>query len=81
MAKVTKTQTVTIYNLELSQEEAEALRATVGHITGSLSNSRRKHTSAIYRALGDAGVNYKDEDLSGNLNFGADDNKPKYVFY
>lgn len=46
--KVVKTETVT---LTLSKDEAEALVAVVGNVTGHGSNSPRKHTDAIYRAL------------------------------
>ncbi|MEU3278177.1 hypothetical protein [Streptomyces antibioticus] len=41
--------------LTLSQEEAEALLAVVGRVTGS-NDSPRKHTGAVYSALGNAGI-------------------------
>lgn len=41
--------------LNLTQEEAEIVRALVGNIAGDYTNARRT-ASSVYRALDDAGV-------------------------
>lgn len=53
---VTETKQATAYTLTLSQDEAEALQALTGYVTGSSSTSPRKHTDAVYSALERAGV-------------------------
>lgn len=55
MASVTKKQEV-IYILEMSKAEAEAVMALCGKVTGSTVTSSRKHTSTVYNALNQAGV-------------------------
>jgi len=58
------------YNLELSVEEANVLRAVLGYITGCTETSRRGLTTNIYKALSNAGVPFlMNGDLSGELAF------------
>ncbi|MGW1673273.1 hypothetical protein [Streptomyces sp. NPDC002324] len=54
--QVTEKKQVPAITLTLSIEEAEALQALVGRVSGSTYASPRKHTDAIYIALDRAGV-------------------------
>lgn len=42
--------------LTLTGAEARALRALTGTVAGSTDNSPRKHTTAIWHALGNVGI-------------------------
>ncbi|MDQ1016678.1 hypothetical protein [Streptomyces afghaniensis] len=53
---VTETKKVPAITLTLTPEEAEALHALVGNITGDSTGSPRKHTDGIYYALQRAGI-------------------------
>ena len=56
--------------LELTRDEAQALRAICGRVTGDPVTSRRLHIRAIHTALGQADVTCGDStDLSGILSF------------
>jgi non-ribosomal peptide synthetase component E (peptide arylation enzyme) len=53
---VTKTEKVPAYTLTLTKEEALALMVLAGNVTGSSTDSPRKHTDAVYRAFTKAGL-------------------------
>lgn len=57
---VTKTEVEEeVFVLELSREEANALQAVVGRISGSCkTDNLRDTTNAIYHALDDAGIDW-----------------------
>ncbi|MFE9442510.1 hypothetical protein ACFYO2_26740 [Streptomyces sp. NPDC006602] len=80
---VTEKKKVTAFNLTLSAEEAEALMALVGNISGD-SNSPRMHTDSVYYALSNAGVSVRDKDVSkqmtGNLRWLSQPKAPSYRF-
>ncbi|MFB7027165.1 MULTISPECIES: hypothetical protein [unclassified Streptomyces] len=54
--EVTETKKVLAVTLTLTIEEAEALQALVGSITGDAVRSPRKHTDSVYHALKGAGI-------------------------
>ena len=56
------------YTLTLNKDEAQALRAVVGFVSGSAFNTPRKHTDAVWSALGGVGADDK-WSLSGTLRF------------
>lgn len=48
-----------VFSLELSREEACALQAVLGHISGSANtNNIRNTTNKIYQGLSELGINY-----------------------
>jgi len=61
MAKATVKQAEVVVTLTLTSLEARALHALVGSVTGSSERSPRKHTDAIWAALGEAGVESRAE--------------------
>lgn len=72
--EVVKVEKVKVVTLTLSIEEAAALKAVVGSITGSPFDSPRKYTNSIYHALQRAGVtngsnSVVNRQLSGMLTF------------
>lgn len=57
MAKATKdTVSVTTVTLELTEQEALVVHALCGLVGGSATDTNRKHSSAVYKALQAAGV-------------------------
>lgn len=57
-----------VYTLTLNKDEAQALRAIVGYVSGSAFNTPRKHTDSIWSALQPAGTSEK-WNVSGSLRF------------
>jgi hypothetical protein len=68
MARATKVPADYEIQLTLSRDEAEALRDVVGKVAGCSMNSPRKHTSAIFDALGLAGVPVRSFRCEGSRN-------------
>jgi hypothetical protein len=62
--KVVKIETLI---LELTQEEAEALKCMVGRVSGW--NNGRDVTTAIFHALDEAGITAGDFKLKSNIEF------------
>lgn len=69
MASVTTKKSETVYELTLSEAEAETLRAVCDNVAGSPTESRRKHTDAINRALRLAGVDSSGRPAHGCIGF------------
>ncbi|MGI5196951.1 hypothetical protein ACQEVY_25530 [Streptomyces sp. CA-288835] len=65
---VTKTEKVPAYTLTLSKDEALAVMALVGNVTGDSVGSPRKHTDAVYNSLRNAGLSLLGTDLLRQLN-------------
>lgn len=79
MAKVTSTKKpptplIDSLRIELTGEEAEAIRDVFWTISGSVKDSRRAHTDAVCREL-DAvlGPKKDSKDLTGSLDFASKD--------
>uniref|UniRef100_A0A6H2A0M5 Uncharacterized protein n=1 Tax=viral metagenome TaxID=1070528 RepID=A0A6H2A0M5_9ZZZZ len=75
MAKITERKAIVQkeevvgYTLEISVDEAEALRAVLGYVGGN-PNSRRRDLDSIYCCLADHGVSNKaTKELTGRLDF------------
>lgn len=81
---VTETKKVPAITLTLTPEEAEALHALVGNITGDSKDSPRKHTDGIYYALQGAGIDTLGKpilrQMSGNLRW-LNEPKSSYSSY
>ena len=60
--------------LELSNEEAQAVRDILGVVGGIANTTRRKHTDGVLTALEDAGYIYDQarQDIKGDVYFKAD---------
>lgn len=70
MATATLKEAEVVVTLTLSAPEARALHALVGNVTGSSERSPRKHTDAIWSALGAAGiVSYTERQLLNGSTF------------
>lgn len=68
MANAIKKEVPTIF-LELSMDEAEALRDLVSNVTGDLNTSRRRFTDAIDTALYEADVLSNPYTVIGTIRF------------
>jgi hypothetical protein len=55
--------------LELSLEEAKAILALVGRVTGGSETSRRKYTTPVYYALDGLELDNSNDDLVGSVFF------------
>lgn len=77
----TEKKRVPAVTLTLTIEEAEALHAVVGSISGDAKSSPRKHTDGLYYALKRAGISTTDKpiltQISGSLRWL---NEPKSPF-
>ena len=76
MAKITERKAIVQkeevvgYTLEISVDEAEALRAVLGYVAGNPTYSRRRDIDSIYCCLADHGVSNKaTKELTGRLDF------------
>jgi len=56
MVKVTLKEAKPDINIELTYSEAQTLRALVGAVAGSRTNSRAKHTFSLYDQLNALGI-------------------------
>jgi hypothetical protein len=81
---VTEKKKVPAITLTLTQEEAEALQALTGNITGDSYGSPRKHTDAVYHALSQAGVSTYSKpitkQMTGSLRWLSEPKQPTYRF-
>lgn len=81
---VTEKKNVPTITLTLSKEEAEALYALVGNISGDGQGSPREHTDSVFYALSGAGVSIYGKpilkQMSGSLRWLSEPKQPSYHF-
>ena len=58
-----------IVTVEMSEAEAETLRILCEHTGGAPNHSRRKHTDALNKALYDADIQYRGDQVTGSTYF------------
>lgn len=59
-----------VYVVEMTQDEAQAVRDVLGDLMGCITDSRRRFTDLVYDALGEAGIPIRTKrDIEGTVRF------------